>query len=204
MDNLTELEPEKPKSNFSISKYGYRGMFGLGVAFVFLFFFIYSEMKLVAEFGAPPWDQDQRGDCGVVLTGGPARIAEGFSLLSQKRIKKLIVSGVNPKAKLHEIFPQLLFYGDILSTNIILEKRSKTTYGNAQQSAVLIDALQCKDIILITSQSHSYRAAKTFEAVLPKDYPIYNRPVVYGKRGGHPLDSFEESIKSLFYSIWAY
>lgn len=204
MDNLTELDPEKEVKRWGDFKYGLRGLLVILGSCLFFVFFLHSELKDVNAFNVQSWSDDQRGDCAVVLTGGPSRIAEGFSLLSQERVKKLIVSGVNPRAKLHEIFPQALFYGDVESTDIILEKRSKTTYGNAQQSAVLIDALQCKDIILITSQKHAYRATRTFEAVLPKDYPIYTRSVVYGDLGDYQWESFIEAFKSLFYSVWAY
>ena len=150
------------------------------------------------------WTEDQTADCGVVLTGGPSRIPEGFSLLAQKRIKKLIITGVNPKAKLNEIFPQRDFYGEMDEKDVILEKRSKTTYGNAQQSAVLIDALKCRDIILVTSQKHMYRAGRSFSAVLPESFPVYHRAISYGRIHTYSFEVFEEAVKSLFYSIWAY
>jgi uncharacterized SAM-binding protein YcdF (DUF218 family) len=203
MDNLTELEPEK-----NVDPVAKKLGLGSGVIVLLVLLlstsFVFWESRKVIGMGISSWSEDQRADCGVVLTGGPARIAEGFSLLAQDRVKKLIISGVHPKAKLHEIFPQISFYGDIDLEDVILEKRSKTTYGNAQQSAVLIDALQCKDMILVTSKLHIYRARRTFEAVLPKDFPIYSRALVYGKTKEASVETFTESVKSLFYSVWAY
>lgn len=150
------------------------------------------------------WTKDHRADCAVVLTGGSGRVNEGISLLAQARVKRLIISGVYPKANLIDIFPQLAFYGDIDEKNIILEKRSRTTYGNAQQSAVLIEALQCKDIVLITSNLHMYRALKSFEAVLPSEFPIYDRAVVAGSVNASFTEIFIESLKTVFYSLFAF
>ena len=66
-------------------------------------------------------------DCGVVLTGSPGRIREGFELLQQRKIKKLIISGVYKEATFQEVFPYWPFYNEIKSDDVVLEKRSQTT-----------------------------------------------------------------------------
>ena len=111
-------------------------------------------------------------DCGVVLTGAAGRVREGFEYLARKKIKKLIVSGVYTEAKLNEIFPYLPFYPEVEPNNIILEKRSETTYGNAQQSLTIVEALHCRDIVLMTSQIHMTRAYQIFTAVYPDSIEI--------------------------------
>ncbi|MFK8138439.1 MAG: YdcF family protein [Bdellovibrionales bacterium] len=174
-----------------------------GILFLFSLLFI-NEYRLIRSQEVSSFTQNFRADCGVVLTGGAARISEGFSLLTQKRIKKLIISGVHPSSDLKQIFPQFDFYGNILESDVILEKRSKTTYGNAKQSSAVIEALQCKDLILVTSRLHMRRSVKTFAANLPEGYPIYPRSVIHGRISEPLSDIWLESLKSSFYFIWAY
>lgn len=164
----------------------------------------YQESEIISHQPVTSWEEDHSADCAVVLTGGAGRVREGFDLLAQKRIKKLIVSGVFPQASLREIFPQWPYYGVLDSRDIILEKRSRTTYGNAQQSLPLVEALHCRDIILITSRIHMYRSMKIFTAVFPPAFPIYPRSIVQGSYEPPWSELFVEVTKSLFYSLWAY
>ncbi|MCS6837934.1 MAG: YdcF family protein, partial [Bdellovibrionaceae bacterium] len=46
--------------------------------------------------------------------------------------------------------------------NIHLESQSQTTYGNAQNSYLMLEKLQCHSFFLITSQTHMPRALLTF------------------------------------------
>lgn len=167
-------------------------------------YFVFLETQRVLSVGPTSWMQDQKADCAVVLTGGGARISEGFSLLSQQRVKKLIISGVHPQAALHEIFPQLPFYGNVNEKDILLEKHSLTTYGNVQQSVPILEALNCKSMVLITSRLHMHRAMSTFQGKLSSDYEILPRAVVAGSLDESWQDLSLEVLKSLFYSIWAY
>ena len=165
-------------------------------------FWLESRKILAQEVTA--WTRDQKGDCAVVLTGSPGRVREGFDLLAQGRIRKLIISGVYPHAELRDIFSQLPYYGPINEQDIILEKRSMTTYGNAQQSQPLIEALQCKDIILVTSRLHMLRSLNLFRSVLPIGYDIKPRAVIAGRVEPDFFDLVLEVTKSLFYRLWAY
>jgi uncharacterized SAM-binding protein YcdF (DUF218 family) len=150
------------------------------------------------------WLSDSIGDCAVVLTGGAGRLKEGFDLLVRGQVQKLVISGVNPQANIRELFPQMLLFPRIHESDIILEKRSETTYGNAQQSLPLVEALNCKSILLVTSYLHMYRARKTFRATYPRDISV----IPYAVSGSHlppaQLEVLVEATKSLFYSIWAF
>lgn len=162
------------------------------------------EARLILEQPITSWERDDVADCAIVLTGGPNRIREGVDLLAQKAVQKLIISGVHPHANFREIFPLWPFYGEIREQDIILERRSETTFGNAQQTLPLVEALRCRDIILITSRVHMRRALKTFQAEYPPNFPIITRATIsYGAR---PLwdELATETVKSLFYSLWAY
>jgi len=171
---------------------------------VFGFYWFSEELERVTQTPATAWTESHQGDCGIVLTGGPARVREGFDLLSQERVRKLIIAGVNPKSELREIFPELPFYGPLNPEDVILEKRSGTTYGNAQQALPLVEALGCKSVVLITSRLHMYRAHRIFMTVFPSEIVIFCLAIVAGSYQSTFVDQGLEAIKSMFYSIWAY
>jgi uncharacterized SAM-binding protein YcdF (DUF218 family) len=165
---------------------------------------IVKEYGRVSKQPINSWTEDSSADCAVVLTGGANRIREGIDLLAQRAIQKLIISGVHPKANLRDIFPQLPFYGSVNEQDIVLEKRSTTTYGNAQQTLPLVEALRCRDLVLVTSQVHMYRAYRTFRGNFPVQIPIIQRAVIAGRAESAFDEVLFESFKSLFYSLWAY
>ncbi|HMN69671.1 MAG TPA: YdcF family protein [Bdellovibrionales bacterium] len=162
------------------------------------------EKRLVAGEPISAWTEDHKADCGVVLTGGPGRVREGFDLLAQGQIHKLIISGVNPRATLREIFPQWPYYGELRAEDVVLERRSGTTYGNAQQSLPLVEAMRCRSLVLITSHLHMRRAYRTFRQVYPPEILILTRGVSSGVIPPRSQDLTSEVLKSLFYSLWAY
>lgn len=162
----------------------------------------YRYFKLIKNFPVTAWNEDHRADCAVALTGGPNRITDAFELLYLKRVKKVIVAGVNPLTELRDIFPQRYFYGGIDEDDIILEKRSLTTYGNAQQVLPLLEALNCKDFILITSHLHMLRAYKTFRSHIPEEIPIYQRSTIGKRYRPHWSQVSAEAMKTVFYSLW--
>lgn len=147
-------------------------------------------------------DQLPIHDCGVVLTGGPGRIRESIEILVQKKIKKLIISGVYKEAQLAEIFPALPFYPEIDSNDIILEKHSESTYGNAAQSLALVQTLQCKNVLLITSQLHMHRAYQVFRSLYPESIQIKKYYVFTARKDPKEMDLLIETIKSVFYTVF--
>lgn len=162
------------------------------------------EMGAIEREPISAWIQDHKADCAVVLTGGPGRVREGFDLLAQGQVKKLIISGVHPKATMREIFPQWPFYGSLREEDVVLERRSATTFGNAQQSLPLVEAMHCHSLVLVTSQLHMRRSFKTFRQVFPPEVLILQRSVSSGYVPPRGSDLMVEALKSLFYSLWAY
>lgn len=156
-----------------------------------------------AEFGQFP-SQKVNVDCGVVLTGSAGRVREGFDLLEQGQINKLIISGVNPQNTLRDLLPLWPYYHKVTEDSVILEKRSETTYGNAVQSLPLVQAMKCRDVLLITSELHMYRSYRTFRPVYPETIFIYKHPVITARGNFSVVDQWLEVIKSLFYGPWAY
>jgi hypothetical protein len=140
-------------------------------------------------------------DCGIVLTGASGRIREAFEVFTQKKFKKLIISGVYKDTKLHEIFPHLPFYPEINPEDVVLEKISGSTYANANQSLLVAETLKCKSILLMTSDIHMYRAYKTFKAVFPEDIQIRPYHISNTGRENTFFDIYFETIKTFFYDI---
>lgn len=150
------------------------------------------------------WKATHQADCAVVLTGGPGRVRGGFDLLTNQYVKKLIISGVHQNVQIRDIMPAWTLYGPLKEEDVVLEKRSETTYGNAQQSLAIVEALRCRDIILVTSRIHMHRSYQTFRSIFPPTIPIYKQAVVSGRYIPGTWDVFNEAIKSLFYSSWVY
>ena len=175
----------------------------LVIVFVLSFFFL-LEFRRISAQTITAWDEDYKADCAVVLTGGAGRIREGFDLLSRGSIRKLIISGVHSKAILDEIFPQWPFYGNLDKEDVVLEKVSTTTYENAMESRKWVQKLQCKDVLLITSYLHMYRANRVFRRIFPDDYSIHIVAVAPQSSRVPAESHVTETFKSLFYSLWAY
>ncbi len=162
------------------------------------------EYALVTSTPPTSWTEEIQADCAVVLTGGAGRVKEGVDLLYRGAVKKLIVSGVHPKVAWREILPQAVFYAGLREDDVVLEKRSTTTYGNAIQSLPLVEALHCRSVALVTSTLHMHRAHQTFRGVFPQDFPLLAHATVGGSLRPSFGDALAETIKSVFYSLWAY
>lgn len=146
------------------------------------------------------WMEDSKGDCAVVLTGGPGRVREGFDLLQRGDVRKLIISGVNPDVRLLDIFPQRPFYPSVQTFNVILESHSRTTFGNLNHSIPLLEKLGCVDVLLVTSQVHMPRAHRLFTKRSKNSnnfnfikHSIYAEPTLRA--------TFTESLKKVFYEM---
>lgn len=156
--------------------------------------------EIVSEPVSKLADLSQTADCGVVLTGSAGRIREAFEVLAQKKIKKLIIAGVFKETQLNQLFPHLPFYTEISETDVVLEKKSESTYGNAVQSLALVKALKCRNILLITSQLHMFRANRIFHQIYPDSIPIL-KMTVSNKKDFNVFDQGLETIKSSFYWV---
>ena len=166
-------------------------------------FLIFRETQKIKAEPTNSWDADTAADCAVVLTGGAGRVREGIALLSQKRVKRLIISGVHQDAELRDIFPQWRFFGELSEKDVILERRSGSTYGNAQQTLDIVEALRCRDVLLVTSQLHMARAFKTFVASYPPSIKIIKHTIVSSHNESQWHEILIEALKSIFYSLWA-
>lgn len=167
-------------------------------------FRFYDEYQKVQKETVQSWLKTPTADCAVVLTGGAGRVREGFDLLANQNVKKLIISGVYSNARLREIMPVWSFYGNLTENDVVLDRRSETTYGNAQQSLPIVEALKCRDILLVTSRLHMYRSYQTFRATFPENIYIQKHAIIGGRYEASVWETNFEALKSLFYSLWAY
>lgn len=164
----------------------------------------WNEFKKVSSETVNSWSKWTKADCAVVLTGGPGRVREGFDLLERRQVRKLIISGVYQGVALRELNPFWPFYANLNEEDVILERRSETTFGNAQQSLPIVEALKCRDILLVTSRWHMYRAIRTFRHAFPESIQIYRHTLSSARSESSTMDQILEVLKSLFYSFWAY
>lgn len=174
------------------------------VSLMLLVFLCISEYKKIYSEDINSWSVDAQADCGVVLTGGAGRIREGYALLARKQIKKLVISGAHPDVDTKDVMPYFTLLGDVDVKDVIFESYSATTYGNAKQALPIVTALNCKDVLLVTSSSHMYRAYKTFVGSFPNRIPILKHAIVPSRAEVAWYEKMIEVAKSLFYSIWAY
>ena len=158
----------------------------------------------ILETPLTSWTTDQSAECAVVLTGGPGRVREGLDLLARGAVKKLIVAGTHPKAQLREIFPMWPYFGGVSEGHIFFERRSRTTYGNAQQTLPLAEGLGCAKILLVTSTIHMHRALRTFRRVYPADIQLVARPTTPGMGESEVKEVLFETVKALFYQLWVF
>ncbi len=173
----------------------------LSIGFIFVLY-IYEMKEIVINDHFQSLDSVIVSECGVVLTGAPGRIREAFELMAQKKIKKLVISGVYKEAQLNEIFPPLPFYPEINPSDVILEKKSESTFGNAIQSLAVVKSLHCKNILLITSQLHMHRASKIFRRIFPSQIEIRTYSVFHNSKENELFDLLFESTKSVFYTVF--
>lgn len=191
----------KSKLSYYFLKYG--ALLGLPLLIGIVYFYS-QEFELIAKTPREAWEKDLTADCAVVLTGGPGRVKEGLDLLIRKQVQRVVIAGVNPQVSLRDLYPQLPLYPQVNEEDIVLERSSETTYGNAQQAFPIIEALQCRNMLLVTSYIHMNRAHRTFLAAFPEEIEI----IPYGVAGNdYPprfWELFNEATKSWFYSLWAY
>src|SRR3989304_2359836 len=109
-------------------------------------------------------------DAIVVLTGGRGRTAEGLSQLRKGKGGVLLLRGVPEYGDLDSIF--LNRVNTVERTNIVLEKRSTSTYENAVEVRKILEERGLKSMVLITSGYHIKRAHYIFTNVMPPEIAV--------------------------------
>lgn len=101
------------------------------------------------------FQEAEKSDAIVVLTGGGERIPTALGLLEKHYADYLLISGVHPSVKVGDLTKGLP--GDIRH-KITLDYVAQDTRGNAKETANWISKNQIKSVILITSFYHMPRS----------------------------------------------
>lgn len=125
----------------------------------------------------------------VVLTGGADRITEATALLTERRGKRLLITGVHPDTTLAEISRTVPATQDRLECCVELGRSALNTRGNAIETAVWARAHDFRSLIVVTSAWHMPRALVELSRAMPDiallPYPVVARlPRDTGWRGG--------------------
>jgi len=179
----------------------YRRYTRRGLAVVLLLLYGMSSMVTVKplmrwlEGPRPPTELHQHYDVAIVLTGmvilrgsrpghlefnaHVERILEGISLVKRGIADKLFIVGGSGDA-----FDRSLSEARVLRTfalefglrdeQVLVEEASRNTYESAVQAAQIIRAGNYRQLVLITSAAHMFRAAATFhkQGLFPQPYPV--------------------------------
>lgn len=117
----------------------------------------------------------------VVLTGGQSRIDAGLDLLKAGKGKRLLISGVNPAARLDDL--RLATGGDraLFNCCVDIDRVALNTIGNAEESAKWLNANTYGSLIVVTNNYHMPRSLLEMRRILPgaelQPYPVVNTPL---------------------------
>lgn len=133
----------------------------------------------VAQLDVP--EQLQQAEGIVVLTGGQSRIDAGLGLLKAGKGKRLLISGVNPVARVDDL--RLATGGErsLFNCCVDIDRVALNTIGNAQESAKWASANTYGSIIVVTNNYHMPRSLLEMRRILPavglQPYPVINTPL---------------------------
>jgi uncharacterized SAM-binding protein YcdF (DUF218 family) len=112
-------------------------------------------------------DPTAETDAIVVLTGGSGRLEEGIALLSDKRAKKLFVSGVYQGVDVQQLLDVSRKAPEELSCCIALGYAANSTLGNAVETAEWVADERYRSIRLVTANYHMPRSLIEFHHAMP-------------------------------------
>jgi uncharacterized SAM-binding protein YcdF (DUF218 family) len=114
-----------------------------------------------------PADRGETTDAIVVLTGGPLRLKEGFSLLVEGRGKKMLVSGVNRGVELNELLRVAGSPPLTVACCVELGYVADNTAGNADETKAWMAKEGFGSLRLVTANYHMPRSLLEFHRAMP-------------------------------------
>jgi len=147
------------------------------------------------EGARPTLELHQHYDVAIVLTGMVAlhrsrpghlefnehveRILEGISLVKRGIAEKLFIVGgsgdpFNRRLSEARVLRTFALEFGLRDEQVFVEEVSRNTYENAVNATQIIQAGHYRQLVLITSAAHMYRAAATFhkQGLFPQLYPV--------------------------------
>lgn len=129
-------------------------------------------------FFLSPQSNITKADAIVVVSGGQTttRAEKGIELYQQGLAEYIVFSGAaldDGPSNATAMREQAIEAG-VPVRAILVDSDSQNTYQNATNSKKLLEEINAKNIILVTSPYHQRRTSDTFSSVLGKDYQIQN------------------------------
>jgi uncharacterized SAM-binding protein YcdF (DUF218 family) len=160
---VTHVEPES-SSAFELLVGVLRLIFDLvmlAVVMLVIGFFIFTGSIERSQL------EPRTADGIAVLTGGTARIDEAMKLLTQRKAKRLLITGVNRTTSTEEL-KQLASQGDrLFSCCVDIDKEARNTIDNATETSQWVARNHYTSVIVVTSNYHMPRALAELARVMP-------------------------------------
>jgi uncharacterized SAM-binding protein YcdF (DUF218 family) len=154
-------------------------------ALVLVFVILVIWMAGLLEFGdrvarLTPADEPTAAEGIVALTGGSdQRLEAATRLLEAGKGRRLLVSGVNPKATRQDLWGVTGAAKPLFDCCVDLGFTAADTVGNARETAEWARSLGYHSLILVTADYHMPRAMLELRAALPSAtitaYPVATR-----------------------------
>lgn len=120
----------------------------------------------------------------VVLTGGGGRLEAGLTLLTEKKGRRLLISGVHQAVAEHELAALTNRPDTLFDCCVDLDRASVNTVDNAQKTAEWARAHDFQSLYLVTADYHMRRSILLLERNLPDceilPYPVTSNISVQG------------------------
>lgn len=114
----------------------------------------------------------RKTDAIVVLTGGPGRIGRGLDVLRAGDAKRMLVSGVDPDVRPHELAAQFERDTRLFDCCVDLGHEAVDTRSNADETAHWVRAHGYKSVRLVTTDWHMPRARMELSHALDGDVEV--------------------------------
>jgi uncharacterized SAM-binding protein YcdF (DUF218 family) len=103
----------------------------------------------------------------AVLTGGVSRIDEAMKLLTERKAKRVLITGVNRSTTREELQHLASQGGQYFTCCVDIDKEARNTIDNATETSEWVAVHQYRSIIVVTSNYHMPRALAELARVLP-------------------------------------
>lgn len=130
--------------------------------------FLIGLLIFVTRVPGPPGAWPEPADAIVVLTGGQNRLSRGMDLLSQRKGRRLLISGVHRDTTRDDLRRQLDDPGNRFTCCVDLDHAALSTRGNAQETAAWAQANGFRSLIVVTAHYHMPRSLLEFRRAMPE------------------------------------
>ena len=130
----------------------------------------------VARLATPSEPRD--ADAIIVLTGGEKRLDAAFDLLRSGKGQRLLISGVNPSARVVDLQQATGGDPDLFACCVDIDRAALDTIGNAEESAKWVTSHAYGSVIVVTNNYHMPRSLLELKRLIGDTdllpYPVVN------------------------------